>query len=153
MLTERRRSQFRKSSAAWRARNPDKVRSANKSPASIGRLKRWAANNPGKGAEYSKRYRAKNPDKIKVANARRRKSKPWLFAHHAMLRKARLLRATPPWGNLAEIKAFYRWAPDGHHVDHVIPLVHPLVCGLHVPANLQYLPAADNLRKRNEWHP
>lgn len=40
-----------------------------------------------------------------------------------------------------------------HHVDHVVPLVHPLVCGLHVAHNLQVLTAADNCRKGNLFVP
>lgn len=34
-----------------------------------------------------------------------------------------------------------------HEVDHIIPLIHDLVCGLDVPLNVQILTKADNRRK------
>ncbi len=40
-----------------------------------------------------------------------------------------------------------------HQVDHVIPLHHPLICGLHVSWNMDILTAEENVRKSNSFDP
>lgn len=60
---------------------------------------------------------------------------------------------TPKWADLDKIEEFYRNRPEGHHVDHIIPLNGKLVTGLHVLENLQYLSAEDNLKKGNRYTP
>ena len=37
------------------------------------------------------------------------------------------------------------------HVDHIIPLCGDKISGLHVPENLEIVPALDNLLKNNQW--
>ena len=64
--------------------------------------------------------------------------------------------ATPPWLTATHREALatiYRSATPEDHVDHIVPLRNALVCGLHVPWNLQILPAGANMSKSNKWWP
>jgi hypothetical protein len=76
------------------------------------------------------------------------------------LRRANRKKACPPCltaSDHQEIQAFYNAARRlskstgiPHEVDHIIPLLHPLVCGLHVPWNLQVLTEVQNRAKANK---
>lgn len=62
-----------------------------------------------------------------------------------------IVERTPEWSNLDSISDIYNKCPRGFVVDHIIPLRGKLVSGLHVPNNLQYLSAEDNLKKSNSY--
>lgn len=83
------------------------------------------------------------------------KNKALIYANNAK-RRALELRAAVAWANQAEIKRLYRAADlmtlatgVPYHVDHVVPLKSPVVCGLHCEANLQVITAEQNCKKRN----
>ncbi len=93
--------------------------------------------NKEKAKESSRRWRAKNKD---------------LICYYASNRRAKILKATPPWSDKEVIKSFYKEANYlNESVDHIIPLSHPLVCGLHVEYNLQSMPLQENISKNNTF--
>lgn len=65
--------------------------------------------------------------------------------------------ATPPWLSLRQrgnMNLIYKVARERKlHVDHIVPLRSPLVCGLHVPWNLQLMSPASNGNKSNHMWP
>lgn len=86
--------------------------------------------------ELSNRHYQKNKDKYK---------------HKCAKRRALLLNACPSWSDQNRIKLMYTLRPKDYHVDHIIPLTHNIVCGLHHELNLQYLLAKENLSKSNAF--
>lgn len=80
------------------------------------------------------------------------KTKGYKNARLAAYRAAKL-RATPSWVSIDVMREIYEQCPKGFQVDHIVPLQGKQVCGLHVPANLQYLPMADNASKNNRFTP
>jgi hypothetical protein len=73
--------------------------------------------------------------------------------------KLKKINATPKWlteRHLYEMQCIYKVAAqltahgsEKWHVDHIIPIRGKDVCGLHVPWNLQVLPAKINMQKGN----
>lgn len=73
-------------------------------------------------------------------------------------RRAQKLNASPAWADHRKIGTVYDKARDisletgvQHHVDHIVPLLHPKVCGLHVHFNLAILEGGENSRKSNKF--
>ena len=82
-------------------------------------------------------WRNKNRDKDRLRVSMRRK-----------LAK----QATPPYLTKDDFIAIYKQAVELNlTVDHIVPLKHPLVCGLHVPWNLQLLTQSENSSKGNRF--
>ncbi len=140
-------------------KNKDKKLAANRT---------WQRNNPDKMKEMKSRYRNKESTKQQMLkynrnwNDKNREKKNQREAS----RRAAKLRATPPWLTETmktdmEIKYLIaisctKASQDisinkaKYEVDHIIPLQSKVVCGLHVPWNLQILTKANNIKKSNK---
>jgi hypothetical protein len=105
--------------------------------------KRYAAD-PTREIQTVRDWQRRNPAAVRECNARRR----------AIERKA-----TPKWYVYADCLKIHEEALQLRregldvHVDHIVPLKNPLVCGLHWAGNLQIETATDNLRKGNRRWP
>ncbi|CAH9015170.1 putative HNH endonuclease [Vibrio phage 501E54-1] len=138
--------------------DPDKYRKIDKE---------WRLANPDKVAAYSKKYREGNQEKLshlfkqyyysnieKFRNKRQEwyKNNKSKSAFYSAKRRANKKLATPVWADQDTIKEFYTEANYlQESVDHIIPLSHPLVCGLHCEFNLQTIPLLDNIVKNNNF--
>jgi hypothetical protein len=101
-----------------------------------------------KRREYAKKYKKKNPH--------------WNRMHQSN-RRAWKLRAMPRWLNKNhkyQMKLMSQLARKleeetgvKYHVDHIHPLKHENLCGLHVPWNLQVIPESENISKYNKFIP
>lgn len=135
----------------WRAANPEKKleqdrRYAEKYPEKlVAKTQRWRAKNPQSAADFSRKTRQKHAARVLANKAKYRAAK---------------LQATPQWlnkGHWFEIGCVYLYRDAlkrvglDYHVDHIVPLQGKKVSGLHVPENLQVLPADMNRLKNNHY--
>lgn len=110
--------------------------------------KKWYESNKIKKYELGKKWNEVNKD---------------LKRSHASKRRAAKLKAFPKWVDQAELnliadlytEAKFLENQDNikRHLDHIHPLQHDLVCGLHCLSNLQILTASENLSKSNKFEP
>ena len=108
--------------------------------------KKWVISNPEKASKVMARWRADNKHK-----------------ERAQSNLKRVLRLSRQPKNLAKdhknkMAVYYKIAVGltsvhgvQYHVDHIVPLRGKLVSGLHVPWNLQVIPAIENLSKGNRY--
>lgn len=123
-------------------------------------VKAWGLRNRARRNAAMKAWRLKNPERDKATAKRWRESHRDYVNGRKMRRILVAKQQTPAWANkffMSEIRALarlrtrvmgYEW-----HVDHIVPLRHPLVCGLHWEGNMRVVPSKVNLQKNNRHWP
>ena len=124
------------------------------------RVVAWVKRNPERRRELRAKSAAKNPESTRASKAKYRKLNPDKINASTAKRHATKLQSIPAWSDPAKIEEFYYTAKmlgmhtgDPYHVDHIVPLRSPIVCGLHWEGNLQIMEGVDNLRKGNRHWP
>lgn len=108
-------------------------------------IARAAARSPSEVRQYKDKHKERNPEYYKALTS---------------VRKRRHRNATPKWLGSQEkvaMRQLYLKAQEltkltgvRYVVDHIVPLINPEVCGLHVPWNLQIMTQEENLKKSNK---
>lgn len=166
------RESVRAKNEAWAKKNPERVRelgakarkkyrtvSAHKAKAARERY-RTSEKGSAKESAYRAAYIEANRE---LMNAKKlawmKVNKHKVNATNAR-RNAKKLQATPVWANHFFIEEAYdlaqrRTVVTGFlwSVDHIVPLISKLVCGLHAEQNLQVIPHEENRRKNNRYWP
>lgn len=92
-----------------------------------------------------------NPRRLKLSPEEKQKRK--LAMHNEAWQRymAKRKNQTPTDIDIKELQQFYLNCPEGHEVDHIIPISKG---GLHCLSNLQYLTISENRKKSNktDWH-
>jgi hypothetical protein len=117
---------------------------------------------------HQKRYAAKkrhgtlgkpNQTKEEYQEWLRKYRREWYQQSKELAYKRRDLKhLTPKWADIEKINEIYVKARSlsqetgiTYEVDHIVPLTHKLVCGLHVESNLQILTERENCQKSNKF--
>lgn len=113
--------------------------------------KEWYQQNRSHKKQYNGQYYQQNKEHLRQYAKEYRHQNPGQYALYNERRTRYLKDCRPKWADQKAINFFYECRPEGSHVDHIIPIIHPLICGLHVETNLQWLPAKVNLSKNNTF--
>jgi hypothetical protein len=137
------------------------------------KAKEYRKNNKEMFSEKGKLYTLKNAERLKEYRAKTKEQRSANFKKYASNNRGRLAaikmkrytsqkQRTPPWlteEHFEAIRIEYElsaWCSKvmntPYHVDHIVPLQGRNVSGLHVPWNLQVIPADENIRKGNKFN-
>lgn len=159
----------RESSAKYRRENPEKRKQS---------VRKYCDENKERIAQSSAQYRKDHPEKrttsiarynadnrlaVRARNAKWALENPGSTTAKSARHRASKLQAMPPWSNGQYVNDLYENCREAElifadagvdikfHVDHIVPLQHDKVCGLHVADNLQILTETENCVKSNQF--
>jgi hypothetical protein len=152
-------------SAEYYVKNKEKVSNRNKLWATSNKekhknyLKSWYSANKERVLEEDKQWYLDNREAALSRGKEWRERNPGIVRERTSRRRIAVKQATPKWltaDDISAISTLYRQAAsieketnNKYHVDHIVPLRAKAACGLHVPWNLQVIPAKENLMKSN----
>lgn len=123
--------------------------------------RQWRKENREKHRSYCRKWQEDNKEAATARLALWYQNNPGMRAFYGAKRRATLLKATPKWlseEQTRQIQVEYdlsNWCSTimgtEYNVDHIVPLQGKTVCGLHVPWNLQVIPAKENMKKGNRF--
>ena len=157
-------SEYRKQ---WAIENADKIKEKSKKyyeeNADAIRLKldKWKKENFARYKEAAKEYYQANKEEINKRAVLNRKKNSHIYNEKTRRYAAKRRAGTSnklTSKDLQDMQDFYALAKamsevtgEKWQVDHIVPITHELVCGLHVPWNLQILTASENIIKSNNF--
>jgi hypothetical protein len=166
---QRNKDKAREKVKEWRKANPEalaeqRARYKAKHPEkALERTLRWKWKNidkvRAKDRENQAAYRRVNNEKVVAAKRKYAINNKGVINAAVAKREAAKKQRTPNWlspTDLWMIQEIYTLASlrsdytgISWHVDHIIPLQGENVSGLHIPINLQVIPAVENIKKSN----
>jgi len=115
----------------------------------------WASKNPELNLLAKQKYLQDSPIKRKESSKRYQQANKSFYAEYASLRSRKVQQAKPTWLDEFELlwvaEIYHAAQLRGLEVDHIVPIKHNRVCGLHVPWNMQLLTRTENARKSNKF--